>query len=604
MKTISLNGKWKCKPDHDNLGIKHKWYSPKNYDITDKDLLDIDLPKSFNLLEGYESFEGTFWHFYEFDIKEEFKDFAFDYFLRFKGSNYNTKVWLNGVFIGEHDGGFTPFQFGINEVVKQKKNRIIVRTDSTRRRDQIPSLSFDWFNWGGIYRAIDLRVLNKERIEDIIIKTHMFSNIKSKIEVSFRKIGNLSMRWEILDINNKNILFKGKILKSDNKNNFEVIFNNPKLWSPEEPNLYFLKIYKNSTEDSNEILFKTHFGIRQIQINSTYIYLNRKRIFLRGVSLHEEYMPYGRTIPYEKRKEDVENIKSLGFNAIRTAHYSHNEDLINIADKLGLLILEEIPVYQHCSFKNSKTYYTAEKMLKELIKRDINHPSVIWWSVGNEVPLHQRSTAKFIKKLINFTRDLDTSRLVTCVSRKLIPDLTRKYIDIATINTYFGWYYGHENMISFILDLIRTPVINKPWIYTEFGAGAKYGFHKDWKRQVKYSEERQLQILDHTIKTINSKDFFAGWFIWIYRDFKSPKRTNQYQQGFNRKGIVSGERNEKKLVYYILHKIINQKRKLFDTRLIGIILWIILFPFSFFIFTRLIDLFMNYIEKRDTYLHK
>ncbi len=315
-------------------------------------------------------------------------------------------------------------------------------------------------------------------------------------------------------------------------------------------------------------------------------------------------MPYGRTIPYKKRLEDVENIKSLGFNAIRTAHYSHDEAFLKIADEKGILILEEIPIYWHCDFKNPHTYATAINMLIELIKRDVNHPSVIWWCVGNEVPLHERNCANFIKRLMKFARELDDSRIITCVSRKLIPDLTRKYVDVSTINTYFGWYYGHEKMISLILDIIRTPVRNKPWIYTEFGAGAKYGFHADWNKQIKYSEEKQLQILDYTIRTINSKEYFAGWFIWVYRDFKSAKRINQFQQGFNRKGIVSGETNEKKLIYYRIPKILDQKRKILNTKTIGIILWIVLFPFSFFVFTRLIDYFLKHFELQPDYLNR
>ncbi|MFX0021116.1 MAG: glycoside hydrolase family 2 protein [Candidatus Hermodarchaeota archaeon] len=604
MKTISLNGKWKCKPDHDNLGIKSKWYSPISYAISSDNLLDIEIPQSFNLIRGFENFEGVFWHFFEFDLEETINTIAFDYVLRFKGSNYNTKVWLNGLFIGEHDGGFTPFQFNINELIQQNNNILVVRTDSTRRLDQIPSISFDWFNWGGIYRDIDLLVLNKDRIEDVQIKTHLITRDKSRLEVLYKKIGNPSVHWEILDINNEDLLFTGTLSEPDKQNSIVIILNNPKLWSPEQPNLYYLKFYNYNPNGVREILYETHFGIRQIDIQGIALYLNKRRIILKGVSLHEEYMPYGRTIPYEKRKEDVENIKSLGFNALRTAHYSHDEDLLNIADRIGLLILEEIPVYQHCSFKNTKTYSIAENMLKELIKRDINHPSVIWWSVGNETPLHQWRTAKFTKKLMNFARGLDDTRIVTCVSRKLLPDLTRKYVDIATINTYFGWYYGHENMIGFILDLIRTPVFNKPWIYTEFGAGAKYGFHEDWKKQVKYSEERQLQILDHTIKTINSKDYFSGWFIWIYRDFKSTKRINKFQQGYNRKGIVSGEANEKKLIYYRLPKILNEKKKTIGTRILGIILWIILFPLSYFIITRFLDSFIAYIEKRESYIHQ
>ncbi|MEE9378935.1 MAG: glycoside hydrolase family 2 TIM barrel-domain containing protein, partial [Candidatus Lokiarchaeia archaeon] len=583
MKTVSLNGKWKCKADVENNGIKNKWYDLESYNARDSHLIDIEIPKSFNLLKGFENFEGIFWHFNQFELNKEKDINKYDYQIRFKGSNYNTKIWMNGEFLGEHNGGFTPFFLDISNLIKTGNNNLVVRTNNIRKKDQIPSMSFDWFNWGGIYRDVDLLILHKNRVKDIFIKTKLRTRQESKIEISYSIIGEVSLKWQILDSSKTDILYEGTSPDRSGKGSFNLTINDPKLWSPNAPNLYYLKFFDNSQKTEDLLIFNTHFGIRQIEINGIHIYLNKEKIFLKGASLHEEYMPYGRTIPYKKRKEDIENFKSLGFNAIRTAHYSHDEALIEITDKIGLLVLEEIPVYQHCDFKNSQTYETAKNMLKELIYRDINHPSVIWWSVGNEVPLHQRNCARFIKKLIEFARELDDTRIITCVSRKLIYDLTRKYIDVATINSYFGWYYGHEKMISLILDIIRTPVHNKPWIYTEFGAGAKYGFHVDWNKQKKYSEEKQLQVLDYTIRTINSKEFIAGWFIWNYRDFKSIKRTNKFQEGFNRKGLVSGEKNEKKLVYYRIPKIINVKRKTFNTKIAGIILWIVLFPLSFFL---------------------
>jgi len=604
MKTVSLNGKWKCKADVEKIGIKNKWYDPENYNIGDNYLIDIEIPKSFNLLKDFENFTGIFWHFYQFELNDEVDVRKYDYQINFKGSNYNTKVWFNGDFIGEHNGGFTPFFFDVNKFIKSGNNFLVVCTNNIREKDQIPSLSLDWFNWGGIYRDVDLLFLNKNRVQDVFLKTKLETRQKSRIEVSYRIIGKISLKWQILDSFQKEILYEGTSPEKFGKGTFQFTINNPKLWSPDTPNLYYLKIFNVSQKNEDLLIFNTHFGIRQIEVNGIHIYLNKKKIFLKGASLHEEYMPYGRTIPYKKRKEDVENFKSLGFNAIRTAHYSHDEALVEITDKIGLLVLEEIPVYQHCDFKSSQTYETAENMLKELINRDRNHPSVIWWSVGNEVPLHQRRCASFIKKLIDFARELDDTRIITCVSRKIFFDLTRNYVDVATINTYFGWYYGHEKMISLILDMIRTPVFNKPWIYTEFGAGAKYGFHANWNKQIKYSEEKQLQLLDYTIRTTNSKEFFAGWFIWNYRDFKSPKRTNQFQQGFNRKGIVSGERNEKKLIYYRIPQILNKKRNLLNTRIIGIILWIVMFPFSFFIFTRLINYFLKHIELKPDYLNQ
>ncbi|MFX1389342.1 MAG: glycoside hydrolase family 2 protein [Promethearchaeota archaeon] len=602
MKAISLNGNWKCKPDLSNIGIKQKWYIPEVYAESDKNLIDIEIPKSYNLLQDFEYFEGIFWHFFHFDLKKEKNSNFYDYIIKFEGSNYNTKVWCNGYYLGMHNGGFTPFSFDATNIIRDENNFLVVRTDNYRKSDRIPSLSFDWFNWGGIYRDVNLLELDKQRIEEVRIKTNVITKSESEIVVTYKIIETFPLKWQILDSSQTQVLFEGVDEGVSERRSFTVHISNPQLWSPEDPYLYHLLMFKNLPQSNDKIIDKYRFGIRQINIKGTQIYLNKRKMFLKGVSLHEEYMPYGRTIPYEKRVEDIENIKKLGFNTLRTAHYSHDESLVEIADRIGILLLEEIPVYQHCDFGNSQTYNTAANMLKELIKRDFNHPSVSWWSGGNEAPLHRRNCAKFIRNLMDLARNMDDTRIVTCVSRKIILDLTRKYIDVATINTYFGWYFGHEKMINLVLDIMRTPVQNKPWIYTEFGAGAKFGFRADWNKQLKYSEEKQLEVLDYTIRTINSKDYYAGWLIWIYRDFKSIKRNNLYQQGFNRKGIVSDEKNEKKLIYYRLPKIIDVKRKSKNMKLIGLILWIIFYPISYLITTRLIDIFLNFLEKKQTYL--
>ncbi|MHA1436296.1 MAG: glycoside hydrolase family 2 protein [Promethearchaeota archaeon] len=597
MKSISLDGIWKCKPDFNDNGIMDKWYDPRNYNDKDKDLLEIKIPNSFNVLEGFELFEGIFWHFRVFSIEDLSNDF--DYMLYFKGINYNSKVWLNGVFLGENNGGFIPFSFFIRQksVLKSKNNLLVIRIDNTRRRGQIPDYSFDWFNWGGIYRSIKLLILSRNRVKDVVIKTILKSRKESRIEVNYKIIGDVSVKWQILDGSLKSVLFEGNVPKDLKKGYFSLIIENPKLWSPDNPNLYYLKIYNVLSETKSDLLFESYFGIRQIEINGVNILLNKKKFYFKGISLHEEYFPYGRAIPYEKREEDIKNIKSLGFNALRTAHYSHDEDLIEIADRLGILILEEIPVYWFCDFKSNETFKLAAKMARSLIKRDINHPSVVWWSVGNEVPIQQPSCSRFFKRMMKWVKRFDDTRIITYVSHRLFCDLTRRHADVACLNAYFGWYYGSPKMINLVLDIVRTPVYHKPWIYTEFGAGAKFGFRAEWKKQIKFSEERQLYVLDYSIRTFNSKEYLAGWFLWAYRDFRSFLRQNKYQQGFNRKGIVSGERNEKKLIYYRIPQIINQEKPIKNRKLSAILIWIILFPIAYFI-TYIFDLFLSLTQKK------
>ncbi|TFG00660.1 MAG: hypothetical protein EU541_01615 [Promethearchaeota archaeon] len=586
--SISLSDNWKCKSDYDNVGIKERWYIPKNYDQNDPNLLNLEIPMSFNTLSRFEVYEGIFWHFYEFEINRDNLD-EYDFFkLNFEGSNYNTKVWLNGFFLGEHDGGFTPFYFNFKDHLNTSQNFIAVRTDNIRKNNRIPSISFDWFNWGGIYRDVSLEFVPRNRIKDIIIKTELESRRQALIEITFNVIGTLSIKWEILNSQQTKTLFKGNMEEISREGRISLTINNPKLWSPNNPYLYYLKI-SDSTAD--EILYESNFGVREIEIKGTSIYLNKKRIFMKGVSLHEELLPYGRTIPYEERVKDIRSMKKMGFNALRTAHYSHDESLIDIADKEGILILEEVPVYWACNFsgpKANETFKTAAKMMRNLIKRDINHPSVIWWSVGNEIPIERPWVSRFMKRLMQWTRMHDNTRIVTYVSMKLFSDLTRRYADVATINFYFGWYIASARLVSLMLDVMRTPAFNKPWIYTEFGAGAKYGFHADWEKQLKFSEERQLHVLDYSIRTFNAKKYLAGWFIWIYRDFRSFLRQNVHQQGFNRKGIVS-EKNEKKLICKRFPQIMHEKRKLLNTKVLGIFLWIILYPLAYILTFLILD---------------
>ena len=602
MKVISLNGKWNCCPDLNDVGIQDKWHDPSKFDELQDQLEEIEIPSSFNLIKKYSLYEGIFWHFYEFKISKVDINEKIDYRLIFKGCNYLTLVWLNGFFLGYHEGGFTPFSFDIERKSLKEKNFLVVRTDNARRKGQIPDLAFDWFNWGGIYRDVELQLLDKNRVKNVQIKTRLIALNEWNIDISFVIKGHLSINWKILDGANGNIIKEGVERNLEKKGNISVILKGLKTWSPEEPNLYYLKIVSIEKDKENAILFNHHFGIRQIEVVGNRILLNKKPIMLKGVSLHEELIQYGRTIPIKKREQDLIDIKSLGFNTVRTAHYSHDESLLNLADKIGILILEEIPIWGKFDYKNPRTFILACKMIKEMIYRDFNHPSVIWWSVGNEIPIENPLVSKFIKNLMDWARKLDDTRIVTYVSYRIFSDVYRHHADVATINFYFGWYFANVKQINLFLNIMRVTAQNKPWIFTEFGAGAKFGFHQKLKKFIKYSEERQLLTLEYSIRTFNAMEHLSGWLIWNYRDFRSLSRQNEFQMGFNRKGIVSEKTFEKKLIYHRLPKIIEAKRKIMNTRFLGLLIWLILFPIAWIltltIYAPLLNLFeRNVIEK-------
>jgi beta-glucuronidase len=331
-----------------------------------------------------------------------------------------------------------------------------------------------------------------------------------------------------------------------------VEISRPKIWGIGDPHLYILKVSWDAPAGEKRV----RFGIRTITIRGQQVFVNGRPVRLRGVNLHEEQMPFGRPYPRELRERDLRAMLSLGFNALRSAHYPHDEMLPELCDELGIVLLEEIPVYWDCDFANPRVFRLAARMLKELITRDFNHPSVIAWSCGNEIPVEQFACDQFIRREMAWVRRFDMSRIVFYVGMRFWCDTTRRHGDVCGVNEYFGWYYLTTRNLSGFLDVVRASRPTAPWFITEFGGDAKFGYRDSTSDPAKFSEDKQASIIADQIRTLNAKPYVAAWFIWIYRDFRSPLRTNQYQQGFNRKGLVS-DANEQKLVARVMPRIIN-----------------------------------------------
>ncbi len=588
---ISFNGDWKYKSDEMQSGEQENWQDPKFIKESWSKLPSYKLPASWNTInEGgtlrYDRYEGFFWFFYQF-TQEEIEEER-EYFISFKGINYYCKVWINGMYLGEHQGGFLPFQLRIPTGVLGKNNFIAVEVENFRKFDRIPSTQFDWYNWGGIHRDIDLLVLSKRRVEWIHILTKEITSGSATLLIMYKVTQKGPMKWKVLQ-NSENIL-EGSTDFQQHQGQFSLSIPHPKLWSPQAPILYELEVqYAN-----DEGCCSTKFGIRTIEVKQAGIYLNNKVIKIRGVSQHEELMPYGRAIPEGERLKDLRKMKSLGFNTLRTAHYSHDEKLVALADEIGILILEEIPVYWFCDFKNPQVLKLALSMVKSLIYRDFNHPAVILWSMGNEIPIENRACYQFMLRLMHAAKRIDPSRIVTYVSSRMLSDGLRSKSDLPCLNEYWGWYYFSERNLNRVLDFIHQTAPHKPLLITEFGADAKYGFHsKDYQ---KFSEEKQASILSESIRTFNSKDYIAGWIIWIYRDFRSPMRLNMYQQGFNRKGVVS-DKNEPKLIAKVIKALLWEKPKKRRLKLLARY-YFLLKPVELLIFGIFYELFQNLFLKK------
>jgi beta-glucuronidase len=328
------------------------------------------------------------------------------------------------------------------------------------------------------------------------------------------------------------------------------------LWSPENPKLYDVEF------DAADEVIHDQIGFRTIEVRGQDILLNGKPIFLRGVSIHEE-APYrsGRAFSADDARTLLGWVKEMNGNYVRLAHYPHNRNMTRMADRMGLLVWSEIPVYWTIDWTNASTLANAKNQLTEEITRDKNRASIIIWSMGNETPITDARVA-FMRELVKTARQLDSTRLISAAlethysdpNTKLIDDPLGSDLDVIGCNEYVGWYERTPDDADHITW--KTPY-TKPLIMTEFGADAQFGLHGS--PDERWTEEYQESVYRHQIVMLNKIPFLRGTTPWILMDFRSPRRVLPVVQDFyNRKGLVS-DRGQKKKAFYVMQEFYKEK---------------------------------------------
>jgi beta-glucuronidase len=573
----SLNGKWQYIVDPYENGYYNYRYEPfenladpgkgayfTNAKPSDKsDLVEYDFDKSDTISvpgdwntqkETLYYYEGTVWYKKSFDYKKEKKTNRV--FVYFDAINYQADVYFNGKKLGKHTGGFTPFNFEVTNLLREKDNFIIVKVDNKRKKEGVPTLNTDWWNYGGITRDVKLVETSENFIQDYFIQL----NPENKKQITgYIKLNGTNVNQKKVHILIPEIKLQKEIDTDTNGTAFiEINLNKITYWTTENPYLY--KVIVKTQED--EIM--DQIGFRTIKTKDQTILLNDKNIFLRGISIHEESPIHkGRAHSLEDAKQLLKWAKELGCNYVRLAHYPHNEHMLRLADQMGILVWEEIPVYWTISWENAETYTNAENQLSEVINRDKNRASVIIWSMANETPASELRN-KFLTKLATRTRKLDPTRLISAALEqsnsngnpgiKTINDSFADVVDVLSFNQYIGWYDGLPEKCRQISWEITQ---NKPVIISEFGGDAKYGFHGD--KLTRWTEEYQEYLYEETLAMIQNIAQLQGISPWILVDFRSPRRTLPgIQDGYNRKGLISSDGNKKK-AYFVLKKFYESK---------------------------------------------
>jgi beta-glucuronidase len=491
-------------------------------------------------------YEGTLWYKKTFDYQKAKKTNRV--FLYFGAVNYKADVYLNGKKLGTHKGGFTPFHFEVtDDVLKANDNFLVVKVDNKRYADEVPTLNTDWWNYGGITRDVSIVEFPDEYISDYAMTLDPEDKKRSHIKGWVQLNGPL--HDELITIEIPALKLKQTIKVTNGKTDFDLHAKNLELWSPANPRIYEVTISTAHDKINDRI------GFRSIAVSGTQVLLNGQPVFLRSICIHEEIPEEGRRA--YSRQDAVKLLswaKEADCNMVRLAHYPHNENMLKVADSLGLMVWAEIPVYWTIDFKNQQVFEKAKLQLDEMIERDKNRASIIVWSVGNETPVTEART-NFMKGLLLAAREMDSTRLVTAAlevnytkMKNMIDDPLGQYVDLVAVNEYIGWYSG----LPADCEKAKWEIIyDKPLFFSETGAEAVEGFHAD--SLTRWSEEYQAFYFQQQIAMMKRMPKnFVGFSPWILADFRSPRRNNPtYQAGWNNKGIIS-QKGEKKKAFYLL----------------------------------------------------
>lgn len=564
---IDLNGKWNYVVDPLENGyygyrlevLKNGFFKnkkPQNpqelveYNLDTSPIMDI--PSDWNSQDDQLFFyEGTVWFKKDFDVK---KEAGKKYVLYFGAANYDTKVYVNGEKIGEHVGGYTPFNFDVTDVVKNGSNFVVVKVDNKRYKDNVPTVNMDWWNYGGITRDVMLSVLPKTYIEDYFIQLPKGSQ---NAITGWVKLNN-AVAGQKVSVDIPELKIKQELTTdAEGKAAFEVKAK-PVLWTPENPKLYDVTVSYADEKVADKI------GFRTIETKGKQILLNGKHIFLRGISIHEE-APFskGRAWSKEHAVTLLTWAKEMGCNYVRLAHYPHNENMVREAERLGLMVWSEIPVYWTISFENEPTYQNAQRQLHDMIYRDKNRCAVVIWSIANETP-HSDARDKFLSRLSAYARQQDNTRLISMAMEvteapnniNRLNDNMNEHVDVVSFNQYLGWYRGTNESCK---DMIWEVPYNKPVIISEFGGDALQGLHG--AKTERWTEEYQEELYIQNLAMLNKIDGLSGLSPWILVDFRSPRRQLPgIQDWYNRKGLISSWGIKKK-AFFVMQDFYTKKKE-------------------------------------------
>eukprot|EP00057_Strongylocentrotus_purpuratus_P021873 XP_011676347.1 PREDICTED: beta-glucuronidase isoform X2 [Strongylocentrotus purpuratus] len=535
----------------------------------------MPVPSSYNDItqdRSLRDFVGWAWYEKEFYPPRSWSKSGQRMVLRFESAHYETIVWFNSQEVVRHSGGHLPFEVEVTSLLHfGQLNRITVAVNNTLTPNTLPpgtithyddltmyppnyfeqEYSFDFFNYAGIQRSVKLYTTPKGYVDDIDVVTN-FTGTTGHVIFNITVGGAPSSKVvAVVDLLDR----AGLVVASSTKMNGLLVVSEANLWWPytmhnDSAYLYTLKV-SVSFEGTTDV-YRLPVGIRTVRVTNKQFLINNQPFYFHGVNKHEDADIRGKGVDYPLILKDINLLKWLGANAFRTSHYPYSEEIMDLCDRHGIVVIDECPAVGMRSANNfvNATLVHHQQVMAELVRRDKNRPSVVMWSVANEPASSLAVAGPYFESVISYTRKLDPHRPVTFVANSPTPESDRaaKFVDVVCLNSYISWYHhpGHLELVTLQVNHFLSSwhaYYNKPVIQTEYGAGTIAGFHMS--PAVMFTEEYQVEMMGnyHTSFDKLRQDFLVGELVWNFADFNTKQGTTRVVG--NKKGVFTRQRQPK-----------------------------------------------------------
>ena len=506
--------------------------------------------------------------------------------LYFEGANFSTQVYVNDKLAGEHEGGYIGFEIDITDYLKSGDNLLLIRVSNAYNPNLIPSQKSDFFLYGGITRDLWLKQLPDTHISSLAIKTpqvsHAQANTSVDIELSTNKSQKLSLTASIIDPAGNKLSTSSQSVTADKGEQLVSLdfapLASPALWSPHSPTLYQLVVELSDSKGNVMHTSSSRYGYRWFEMKPFQgFFLNGERLLIRGTHRHEEHAGIGPAMSNEQHRNDMQMIKDMGANFVRLGHYPQDPEIYKAADELGLILWDELPWCR--GGKGGEVWErNTENLWRAQIKQNYNHPSIVFWSLGNEIYWEEDFPGggaedvinPYLQKLNDLTKQLDPQRLTSI--RKYYPGAT--IVDAFSPSIWAGWYGGSYSQYQ---DALTSAHKKYPtFLHMEYGGSSHVGRHtenpvsatglidaqvsvseavnqaivKSVAKDTDWNENYIVDLFDWHLNVSENFPGFAGNAQWAFKDFGTPLRPENPLPYMNQKGLVDREGN-KKDAYYV-----------------------------------------------------